>query len=105
MKKLWKRLQAYLHEAPLKIDEHWQAYWVTFNSEGRLYDDKYVVIPFDVAGDWLGQVHAVLKTNVTIHYYKIVGLTHAKGSDHIVPTHQWWLEYDHSEVIKLDGEA
>jgi len=93
-----KKIMAWWNKAPLKIDKHWQAYWITFNSEGRLFDDKFEVLPFTVAGNWKGQVHPVLTDGEITHFYTIVGMTTAPGHDHIVSPLQWWLEYDHSEL-------
>lgn len=97
IKKSIKKYRARWNGAPYTIEKHWQAYWITFNSEGRLLDDKFTVLPFTVAGSWHGQIHPVLKIGDIYHFYEIVGRTIAPGYDHIVSPIEWWLEYHHTE--------
>jgi hypothetical protein len=93
--KLFKKWKAKRLCVPFFIKEHWQPYWGTFNSDGRLMNDKFIVLIFD--NDLNSGIVNLLVDGNKIHRYRIVKTSRAPGSDWGWHTNkQFDLEYSNT---------
>ena len=89
--KLFKKFNAVKNKVPMTIKEYWQAYYVDFNSDGKLLYGGTPIIFSNNSN--IGDEFPLINKGGMIHTYQVVDISYAPGDDHIVSPKQFDLEY------------
>ena len=95
--KIFKLLQSARHNVPLEIMGYWQAFYIDFNSDGRLLHGGRP-IKFSNSAK-VGDEVPLIEKDRKRHVYKVVGISYAPGDDHIVSPKHFDLEYVRSIAV------